>query len=101
MKLVFIVKHRAILARGIVEIEEQGLVEQLVAHLAVEALGKPFCIGFAGAMICQSMAVSLHQASMALQLTSAPWSDTIIPGLPGRSTSVCALRAAPRSTYPE
>ena len=35
-----------------------------------------------GAEKCQSMLVSLHQASMALQVNSVPLSETIMPGLP-------------------
>ena len=30
--------------------EEQALIQQLVAHAAVEAFAKPFCIGLPGAM---------------------------------------------------
>ena len=37
-------------------------------------------------MKCQSTPVSLHQASMALQVNSVPLSETIEPGLPRRST---------------
>ena len=47
---------------------------------------KAFWIGLPGAMKCQSMPVSLHQASMALQVNSVPLSETIEPGLPRRST---------------
>lgn len=32
---------------------------------------KPFCIGFPGAMKCQSMAASLHQASMGVNRPEA------------------------------
>ncbi|MGY3363359.1 hypothetical protein ACVWZL_000484 [Bradyrhizobium sp. GM2.4] len=57
---------------------------------------KPFCMGFPGAMKCQSIAASLHQASMALQVNSVPWSDTIIPGLRRRSTIAASSRATRR-----
>jgi hypothetical protein len=40
--------------------------------------------------------VSLLQASMALQVNSVPWSDTIIPGLPRRSTIAVSSRATRR-----
>ena len=83
------------LGAGVIEIEEQGLVEQLIPHPAIKAL-KPFCIGFPGAMKCQSMAVSLLQASMALQVNSVPWSDTIMPGLPRRATMAVSSRATRR-----
>ena len=46
---------------------------------------KAFWIGLPGAMKCQSMALSLHQASMALQVNSVPLSETIEPGLPRRA----------------
>jgi hypothetical protein len=42
----------------------------------------------AGAMKCQSMLVSLHQASMALQVSSVPLSETIEPGLPRREATL-------------
>ncbi|PWE77300.1 hypothetical protein XF30_11550 [Bradyrhizobium sp. SUTN9-2] len=47
-------------------------------------------------MKCQSMAASLHQASMALQVNSVPWSDAIIPGLPRRWTIAVSSRATRR-----
>ena len=45
-----------------------------------------FWIGLPGAMKCQSMALSLHQASIALQVNSVPLSETIEPGLPRQVT---------------
>jgi hypothetical protein len=58
---------------------------------------KAFWIGLPGAMKCQSMPVSLHQASMALQVNSMPpLSETIEPGLPRRSTMVVSSRATRR-----
>lgn len=42
---------------------------------------KAFWIGLPGAMKCQSMALSLHQASIALQVNSVPLFETIEPGL--------------------
>ncbi|MCP1909543.1 hypothetical protein J2R96_002023 [Bradyrhizobium elkanii] len=60
---------------GIVETEEQRLIQELVAHPAVKALDEAVYIGLPGAMKCQSMPVSLHQTSMALQVSSVPLSD--------------------------
>jgi hypothetical protein len=56
-----------------------------------------FWIGLPGAMKCQSMPLSLHQASMALQVNSEPLSETIDPGLP---PSAPAPPAVPGSTSP-
>lgn len=47
----------------LVEIEEQALVEQIVAHPAVETPDKPFSMGVPGAMKCQSITTSLHQVA--------------------------------------
>jgi hypothetical protein len=80
----------------VVEIEEQGLVEQLIAHPTIETLDEAVLHRLASAMKCQSMAAPLHQASMALQANSVPWSDTIIPGLPRCLTIVVSSRATRR-----
>ncbi len=45
------------------------------------------CDRLPGAMKCQSMPLSLHQASMALQVNSVPLSETIEPGLPRCATN--------------
>ncbi len=57
---------------------------------------KAFWIGLPGAMKCQSRPVSLHQASIALQVNSVPLSETIEPGLPRCSTIVVSSRATRR-----
>ncbi|MGX1350487.1 hypothetical protein AB7M49_004063 [Bradyrhizobium elkanii] len=57
---------------------------------------KAFWIGVPGAMKCQSMPVSLHQASMALQVNSVPLSETIELGLPRHATIVVSSRATRR-----
>lgn len=59
---------------GVVEIEEEVSLSTSSRKRSV----KPFCIAFPDAMKCQSMTVSLLQASMALQVNSVPWSDTIM-----------------------
>lgn len=61
------------LGAGVIQIEELGLVEQFIAHLAIKTLGEPFCIGFSRRDKCQSTTtVSLLQARMALQVNSMP-----------------------------
>src|SRR6185312_10709712 len=57
---------------------------------------KAFWIVLPGAMKCQLMLVSLHQASMALQVNSVPLSETIEPGLPRPSTIAVSSRATRR-----
>lgn len=57
---------------------------------------KAFWIGFPAAMKCQSISVSLHQASMALQVNSVPLPETIEPGLPRRSTIIVNSQATCR-----
>jgi hypothetical protein len=47
----------------------------------------PFCIGFPGAMKRQGTPASSLQASIALEVNSVPWSETIRPGLPRRAIS--------------
>jgi hypothetical protein len=44
-------------------------------------------------MKCQSMALSLHQASIALQVNSVPLSETIEHGLPRRARIAVSSRA--------
>jgi hypothetical protein len=68
-----------------IEAEEQALVEKLVADAPVEALTKTVCIGFPGAMKCETILLSCAQASMAFEVNSVPLLDTIMPGLPLRS----------------
>src|ERR1700758_3823854 len=41
---------------------------------------KPFCIGFPGAMKCQTTLLSCAQANMAFEVNSVPLSETIMPG---------------------
>jgi hypothetical protein len=43
---------------------------------------KPFCIGFPGAMKCQTIWCSCAQESMAFEVNSVPLSETTMPGLP-------------------
>src|SRR5271170_1441795 len=57
---------------------------------------KPFCIGFPGAMKCQTTLLSCAQANMAFEVNSVPLSETIMPGLPRRSISAVSSRATRR-----
>jgi hypothetical protein len=41
---------------------------------------KPFCIGFPGAMKCQTTLLACAQANMAFEVNSVPSSETIMPG---------------------
>src|SRR6476659_2996793 len=59
----------------VVEIEEQRLVQEFAAHPPVKPPTKAVWIGLPGAMKCQSMTVSLHQLSIALQVNSVPLSE--------------------------
>jgi len=81
---------------GVAEAEEQRFIEQFVAQAAIEALAKPLCMGFPGAMKCQATVLSCAQASMARDVNSVPLSETIGLGLPRRSTSAVSSRAARR-----
>ena len=56
---------------------------------------KPFCIGFPGAMKCQTTLLSCAQANMAFDVNSVPLSETIMPGLPRRSIKRQFARHAP------
>src|ERR1700722_14659624 len=57
---------------------------------------KPFCIGFPGAMKCQTTLLSCAQANMAFEVNSVPLSETIMPGLPRRLINAVSSRAPRR-----
>src|ERR1700689_5281144 len=61
---------------------------------------KPFCIGFPGAMKCQTTLLSCAQANTAFEVNSVPLSETIMPGLPRRSISAVTSRAPRRPAPP-
>ena len=69
---------------GVIEIEEQELVEKLVAHAAVEALTEGVLDGLSWGDKVPFDAVACDQARMAFQVNSVPLSETIKPGLPRR-----------------
>jgi len=52
--LIVIVDPGGDLRAGVVEAEERALVEKFVAH-PLKLSQNPFCIGFSGAMKCQSI----------------------------------------------
>ena len=57
---------------------------------------KLFCIGFPGAMKCQTTLLSFAQANMAFEVNSVPLSETIMPGLPRRLINAVSSRATRR-----
>src|SRR5271156_3051276 len=57
---------------------------------------KPFCIGFPGAMKCQTSLLSCAQANRAFEVNSVPLSETIMPGLPRRSINAVSSGATRR-----
>ena len=57
---------------------------------------KPFCIGFPGALKCQTTLLSCAQANMAFEVNSVPLSETIMPGLPRRLINAVSSRATRR-----
>ena len=60
------------------EAEEQGLVQELVPHPSVERLADAVLLRLSrGAMKCQAIPASWVHASMAFEVNSVPWSDTI------------------------
>lgn len=82
---------------SVVEIEEQGLVEQLVTHPAVKVFSETVLHRLAGSNKVPVDGDVLAPASIALQVNSAPWSDTIIPRLRCRSTIAVSSRATRRA----
>jgi hypothetical protein len=57
---------------------------------------KPFCIGFPGVMQCHSIRCSEHDRRMAVDVSSVPLSETIIPGFLRRSIRADCSRATRR-----
>ena len=55
---------------------------------------KPFCIGFPGAMKCQTTLLSCAQANMAFEVNSVPLSETIVSGRP----RIAMIRSSSRAT---
>jgi len=61
-------EHRA----GVIKVAEQRLVQQLIAHAAVEGLADPVLHRLARAVKCQLTFASSAQVSMALDVNSVP-----------------------------
>jgi hypothetical protein len=78
---------------SVAEIVEDRLIEQFVAHSAVERLTDPICIG---AMKCQAIRCSCAHASITFEVNSVPWSETIRPGLPRQAMSASSSRGTRR-----
>jgi hypothetical protein len=84
------------LCPGVVEIEEQGLVEQFIAHPPVAALDEGILDRLAR---CDEVPVDpgvLAPGRHGMQVNSVPLSETIEPGLPRRSTIIVSSRATRR-----
>ena len=94
--LVVIVDPVRDLGPGMVEAEEQALVEKPSRMRPLKLSQKPFCIGFPGAMKCQTTLLSCAQANMALEVNSVPLSETIMQGLPRRLINAVSSRATRR-----
>lgn len=76
-----------------VEAEEQALVQELIAHPAVEALDITVLHRLSGRDVVPLDAMILRPARIAFEVNSVPWSDTIIPGLPRRAIRAVSSRA--------
>jgi hypothetical protein len=70
------------LGPGVIVAEEQGFVEKLVAHFAVEALAKAVLHRLVRRDEVPCNFVALRLVTIAWQLNSVPLSETIMPGLP-------------------
>ncbi len=92
-----------------IEVVEDRLVQEFIAHAAVEGLTVAVCIGLppfrlaskplsgkGGAMKCQATLADWVQASMAFKVNSVPWSLKIISGLPRRAMMASSSRATRR-----
>jgi hypothetical protein len=64
--------------------------------LPLKLSAKPFRIGLPGAMQCRSTLCPAHHSRIASDVSSAPLSETIIPGFPRRSIRAVSSRAARR-----
>src|SRR6201990_3475619 len=79
-----------------VKVEEQALVEKLVAHAAVAALPEAVLHRLSRAMKCQTTLLSCAQANMTFEVNSVSLSETIMPGLPRRLINAVSSRATRR-----
>ena len=57
---------------GMVDAEEQGLVQHLATHPAVEGLAFPFCMGFPGAMSCHFTCIFPAHSRIVFEVNSVP-----------------------------
>jgi hypothetical protein len=81
---------------GVSEVEDQGLVKELVPHRAAEAFTKAVLRRLSRQDEMPGDLFTSDQISMALQVSSAPLSETIIPGLLRRSISAVSSRVTRR-----
>src|SRR4029077_7703930 len=94
--LVVIVDPVRDLGPGMIEAEEQALVEKLVAHAPVETLAEAVLHRLSRRDEMQTIVLSCVQASIAFEVNSVPLSETIMPGLPRRSINAVSSRATLR-----
>jgi hypothetical protein len=94
--LVAIVDPVRDLCPGMIEAEEQALVEKFVVHAPVEALAKTVLHRPSRHDEMPDDRFVARQASMAFEVNSVPWSETIVPGLPRRSINAVSSRATRR-----
>src|SRR5579863_8031409 len=69
------------LGAGVRQGAEQGLVQQFVAQLAVEALAEAVLLGLAGSDVMPADLVLVGHSRMALDVSSVPLSLTMVAGL--------------------
>jgi hypothetical protein len=82
--------------RGMLEAEEQALVQELVAHASVEALNVAILHRLARRDVVPFVAVILRPGEDCVRVNSVPWSETIMPGLPRRPIRSVSSRATRR-----
>src|SRR3954468_7845584 len=83
-------------ASGVIEAEEQGFIEKLISHPAVETLAKAVLHGLARCDEVPGDVVLLRPGQHGVEVNSVPLSETIIPGLPRCSIRAVSSRATRR-----
>ena len=84
------------LCPGMIEAEEQALVEKFVSHAAIEALAEAVLHRLSRRDEMPDDRVVVRPGRMAFEVNSVPLSDTIMPGLPRRSIKTVSSRATRR-----
>src|SRR5271168_2438161 len=91
--LVVIVDPVRDLGPGMIEAEEQALVEKLVAHAPVETLAEAVLHRLSRRDEMPDEPVVLHPGEQGVRGELGPIVETIMPGLPRRSISAVSSRA--------